>query len=232
MGVRTEVNTEGHASEVANESTIGLYQNGHQTDTIFVSNPGDSHFSLGNCNQTCFAVFTFGSGDPIELDPPLLDGGRFFSDPGTGGNSSAMSGPPPTDTDSTLVPGRQVEVQAVDSPSMFYFDFHPAYLSSQVTSVQLGLTFTTYLTVWSNISGVTGPSGDWADRVYGALLAQPWTISATYQVDANFNGTPVGIPTANMPNWTDFSGVKPFNQQGIIMTPPTVNHAVAVSADK
>ena len=117
--------------------------------------------------------------------------------------------------DASTVPplGMRKLVVEIDDPRLGLLAYHPADLTSALTQIQYNLDFNSFLVLWSSISGIpdtenntgtTGtppPGASIADRTYGILLQQPWSVRSTFSVDASGVGTLVGPAGPGNP-WT------------------------------
>jgi len=143
--------------------------------------------SAASANYAGTPVFE-GTDVPSLVSAPLLD--TNMTSPGIGGNSSAMGSSTPTSmVPLSSGPGQGNTYEAVDGPSISFPIVDLGYPQSELTSIQVGYSFTDSLVLWSNVSSGSGPTGDAFDHRYGVILEQPWTASGTLSVDANQNAT-------------------------------------------
>jgi hypothetical protein len=180
----------------------GIYQTNHAATEVFASNvPPPPHDP-----QTFYPVGAYSPNraddDPAVLTGPLLD--SVAAAPGSGGNSSLLSVRQYVDASTSPSLGKRKLVTALDWTRSGLLAKHPADLNSALTQIQYNLDFNSFLVLWSSISGVPdsrgtpppGPAGIvTADRTYGLILQQPWSIRSTCTGDAAGNGAlvaPVG----------------------------------------
>src|SRR5262249_44626802 len=120
--------------------------------------------------------------------------------------------------------------EAVDSPADSYAPVHPGYPGAALTRIRLNLSFTSFLILWTNVTGDMRPTGHWADRVYVVMSKQPWNVQATYDVDGAGNGSPVGTPSINLGALTSYDPPAPISATGVVMIPPVVGTSLARDA--
>jgi hypothetical protein len=208
-------------NETADEDIVGSYQNMHVVTSIFATNRAAA---TGN-----FAGPMFLPGDPAPVlqAAPLLDTGR--ASPGTGGNSSTLS-TSRVGTTTNLALGQRKLIETVDSPGQPYPIDHPGFAGNRLTQARFNLDFGAFLTLWSNVTAVITPSGNVADRTYVVIHEQPWTIRATFNIDATGNGTAVGTPAIALGAATTRNPVVPVTSTTAIMVPPTGLSLLALDA--
>jgi hypothetical protein len=118
----------------------------------------------------------------------------------------------------------------VDSPGQAFTATHLGFAGSSLTKFQFNLTFTGFLVLWTNVTGVVGPTGNVADQTYGVILEQPWNTAVTYNVDAAGNGAAAGAPAINLPAATTHSPVVAVTGTTGILVPPTGLSLLAINA--
>lgn len=101
-----------------------------------------------------------------------------------------------------------------------------------MTQAQFNFDFRGFLTVWSNVTGVIGPTGNVADRTYALVLEQPWMIRATYSVAAGGAGTAVGTPTVTMNAATTHNPAVPITGTAIVMVGPSGLGLIVIDAQQ
>lgn len=184
-------------NERANENIRASYAGPHSRFSIFASNR-TSATGAGN---------TFIPGDPAPalVAPPLLDSGR--GSPGTGGETATLTrSRVKSKTNRSL--GQRWIVESVDSPGDSAPLTHP-HFGTALNRYHFELFFSTALAFWTNVSGVSGASGDIADRVYAVIQDYHWDMRGEWTVSA------LGVVTNVTPMSVAISGprkaTKPYN---------------------
>jgi hypothetical protein len=218
-----------------------IYQNGHAIPAVLATNIGDATSSFAGR-----PMFVPGDPAPQQVNPPVLDSfGRTagFPAPGTGGYSSGLGMSQITSVSAQAQIGIQMLVEGGDSPGFSAPAVTPADGVSGLTQIHLNESFIGFLVVWTNVGGNNaldpvnigpplapngspagyGTLGSWADSVYGVVLEQPWSISATFAPNAAGNLSPVGNPTITAnPATLQNPVVPPANATTlVVLTPPT-----------
>jgi hypothetical protein len=122
---------------------------------------------------------------PAALAFPLLDSGRNVggvSIAGKGGDTATMNNStlnPPTN----LAVGQQYTVQCIDSPGRPFPLAHPAHPTESLVSVSYLQEFVANFCLWTNITKVSGATGDPADRVYSVIRVRPWTVEGAWNIN-------------------------------------------------
>jgi len=229
-GLRGATQVFGGWVQTVNPDVTGFYQNNHKDVIVFASNVPASHppFFLPNPPTTDPA--------PLLIAGPLLD--SLSAQPGTGGNSSLMPS-----SQQGLVPvqllgatpdpapslGTRTVVTAPDDPSQPFPAQH-AIVNNYLTDITDNLSFLSYLAVWSsasgtpdNVDGTPAPSGAIADRTYGVILQQPWSIRSTFSnIDALGSvQTSVSTVSLGQPLTLNNKGVAPIASTGAVLVSPT-----------
>lgn len=166
---------------------------------------------------------------PVILAPPLLDTGRPAG--GTGGDSSTLTRSRiRTRTPQAL--GERWIVEAVDSPgSGDQPGVHPVVAAAQLTSFTLRIRFDATLTVWTNRTAASGPTGDPADRLYAALLRVVWQQDGQWTINPVTGAIAVVVPptcviSATAPSSPAISAVT----SGVEVRPPTALNSLGRDA--
>jgi hypothetical protein len=217
-------------NETANEGIAGLYGGSggnHTAYTMFASNGSAVTTSFGG-----IPLFLPSSpAAPIAINPPLLDTGRVTPEPGSGGNSSTLS-QSRIGLTTNLAMGQRQTIEAVDSPASPYPTPDPGFPGSALYEADFAHTFRSSLVVWSNAINLINPTGDIADRVYGVVLEQPWTINAAYLVDANGNATAKLPAAVSAGGATVYAPVVPLSSTQATLSPPTVLTVLVLNAQQ
>ena len=120
---------------------------------------------------------------PALVAPPILDSGRGA--PGTGGDSSALGQSRIRNRTNQAVGERWI-VEAVDSPGVpagLVGGGHPVVAAARLTDFLTRLRFACHLTVWTNLTSASGPTGDPADRLYAVLDRVVWQMDGQWTVN-------------------------------------------------
>jgi hypothetical protein len=195
---------------------------------------------------------------------PVLDSGTSAAgiQKGTGGYSSNLVSSQITSVTPAVAGqvGVRMKVEAADSPSFAAPILHPADGVSLMTQIHLIDSYNSFLVVWTNLSGNNsqtpintfpgagspgsyGEIGAWADSVYGVVAQQPWSVSATYNVQPQWNvglgkwqvfAGPVNGPPTIVLNTTIYapSNVPSLTNPGMVLVPPTVGQLKAKNAQQ
>src|SRR5262249_10912671 len=201
----------GWIQNITAQNVVGSYANNHKTVYIFVSNPPASRFFLPPPPPPAPPP-----PPPAIIPVPLLDTGR--PNLATGGGTDTLTSSQFTSRTS-LAAGQTILVDAVDSPRLNPPLYYPPLPGNALQNFSFGLDFTAYLSVWTNSSGSSGGTGDPADTTYGVVLDQPWTVRATYNVNAAGAGTAVGTPSVTAGAATTHSPATPATMKVVAPTP-------------
>jgi hypothetical protein len=212
----------------ADIGTYGVAPNAHYTSRIPVSNGAAAGSQFGTT-----PLFLPGGAAPQPIGLPLLDS---LPTAGAGGNSSSL-GPlltRQTATQQSLPYGQQFLIEGADSPSTSYPLAHPAFGNPSLSECQFSLVFHTFLVAWASAAGTSSPTNTLADRVYGLLLIQPWSLSASYSIAPGGAVTDVGTPAVTLePSMaTVYSSVAPLPAPEPIMIPPVIQAVLAINAQQ
>jgi len=193
---------------------IGYYQNNHLDSWVFASNIQATASYATNHN---LSVFLPGDPDPEIIVGPVID--TFRSAPGQGGDSSNMGNVLLTASAIQPTLGRRVVVEDFDATLAAFPDTHDFYTTSTLTQIRYNLRFRSFLTLWSSMAGVSGPTGAVADRTYVVLLQQPWSIASGFAVDAHGNGSPFSMSAVTLdPTAATVYPVGPATVSGVVLT--------------
>jgi hypothetical protein len=223
----------GWVQNLSRPGIVAVYQNGHSGPWVFASNvPAALEFDPG-------AVA------PVLINGPLID--SLNPSPGIGGDSSLGSTSTfqdapvdALDPDPLPVLGKRKRVTYVDATRQGFPAVHPTPENSKLTEIDYNFDFDGFLVLWSSVTGapnqVTGvPSytGVLAERTYAAILEQPWSIRATFSVDAQGTGVlqPLVAPRVQSvqldPAIVHSGPVVPVTSTGAVLTPPTIQKSYA-----
>ena len=217
----------GWVQNISAQDVVGSYQANHTDAWVFASNSSKPQhapvFLPSDLPLT-----------PAIVNPPVLDtvrgdpviGGPA---PGTGGDSSTTNTSRQVDS-ATLNLGRRRLVEMVDATAGGFPAAHYFYTTSGLTQIRYNLDFNSLLTVWSNVGGVSGPTGSIADRTYAVVLEQPWIISATFNADGQGNSMAVGTPSVTLGLGRAHDPIVPITTNGAVIMPPTAQNLQADDA--
>jgi len=151
---------------------------------------------------------------PALLTFPLLDSGRNVggvSIAGKGGDSATMSNST-LNAPTNLAVGQEYVVQCIDSPGRPFPLAHPLHPSEALVSVSYLQKFVANFCFWTNVTNVSGATGDPADRVYSVIRIRPWTVEGAWDIDTvalTFNATTTHDISAS---WWYRKTVKPIDR--------------------
>jgi hypothetical protein len=128
---------------------------------------------------------------PAGISGPVLDVSNFGNE-GTGGNRCVGTetwvspGPRVPIAKSDLPVGQRWRIQMWDSPGDTCPPAHPAFLGS-LRAYRFNLDFRSYLCLWTNVTGVAGPTpgplsanADAACRLYSLVQVNQWEIRIAF----------------------------------------------------
>jgi hypothetical protein len=208
---------------VTGDASTSTYNTGHYITYFYVHNPDQANLTIGG-----IGYFLSGSTpDPYSL--PLIDNGPTITPPGRGGNSSTISSRVTNAV--ALQLGRQERIEAVDSPGQPALGDHPGWPTGTVSLTQttINLAFDCRLLFWASDGRNDGANGVWADRVYLAMLDQPWKLVVAYTVTPDGSGTPSQGSANAGPSKQSPSQV---NVQLPVLAGPPVSEVIAANAQK
>lgn len=172
-------------NESANENIVGTFTDStvappvnHASSSIFASNSAVA----SGANNT----FLPGDPAPVLVAPPLLDSGRPGA--GAGGNTATLTSSRITsraNLRTALAPaavGQRLLVEAVDSPGDGEGPNHPGFAAAQLVRFHFGLTFSAFLSLWTNLAANIGATGDSADRLYSVLRQVDWNMNGEWTI--------------------------------------------------
>jgi hypothetical protein len=151
----------------------------HTTPSLFVSNVAAA--TLRVRFGAAFMPTDLTHPAPAVIPPPLLDSGRGAT-AGTGGDSATLR------TSRIRLPrgvrplGQRWIVEAVDSPGDGDDGTHPLIVTAQLTAFRFGLSFSSFLAIWTNTTAVSGPTDDPAARAYAVLLRVNWSQNGQWTI--------------------------------------------------
>ena len=224
----------GWVQNLGTPNVIATYQNNHQDVWVFAGNRA--------ATQTP-GLFLQNDPSPQVLPGPLLD--DINPAPGTGGNTSLMSPsqqdvlllaqvPGPFNADPAPNLGKRTLITSFDATLADFNSFHWIFQNSTLTGVGYNLNFSTFLTLWSSGAGVADatsgtppPVGAIAERTYGVILQQNWSIASTFtDIDGTGHvGASISSVTLGQPLTFNNQGVAPLS--AVVLGPPTVQAAQA-----
>jgi hypothetical protein len=130
---------------------------------------------------TAFAPTDLTHPAPAVIPPPLLDSGRGAT-AGTGGDSATLRTSQIRPPRGVRPLGQRWIVEAVDSPGDGDYGTHPLIGTAQLTAFRFGLSFSSFLAIWTNTTAVSGPTDDPADRAYAVLLRVNWSQNGQWTI--------------------------------------------------
>ncbi len=174
-------------NETAVETTQGSYTDTvppnrlHTTPSLFVSNVAAATLRVLSGAPTAFAPTDLTHPAPAVIPPPLLDSGRGAT-AGTGGDSATLRTSQIRPPRGVRPLGQRWIVEAVDSPGDGDYGTHPLIGTAQLTAFRFGLSFSSFLAIWTNTTAVSGPTDDPADRAYAVLLRVNWSQNGQWTI--------------------------------------------------
>jgi hypothetical protein len=169
---------------------------------------------------------------PLLLALPLLDS---LPNAGIGGDSSSI-GPQQTrqSIGQRLAYGQRFIVQGIDSPGMPFPMVHPAFGNPGITQCEMNQSYAAFLVVWSSMVSNSQPNNAPADRLYGLVLTQPWSITAAYNIAANGTVTDIGLPTISLDPAAavSYGSAVALPTTAPIMIPPAILSVLTVNAGR
>ena len=208
-------------NETANENINGTFQDtsttppqNHQTPSVFASNRASASGTHAASGLRAFLPNPPSSDPaPALVNPPLLDTGRGSA--GTGGPTATLRTSQITSRTNLRSPaspaavGQRFVVEAVDSPGDGEGPTHPGFPAAKLISFRFGLTFSAFLSFWTN-SSTGSPAGAPADRLYSVLLEIDWQMGGEWSVNAATGAVAViTAPTAQITAHTPSSPLAP-----------------------
>jgi hypothetical protein len=215
----------------SSDATYGTAPNQHAFKYVPASATSQP---ISNSTYGDLRLFLPGDTPPLILALPLLD-----SPPnqgaGTGGDSSSIGRSINRQVlGQRLSFGQRFLIEGIDSPGASYPNVHPAFGGPSLVQCEMNQTFRASLVVWASSPGDGTASDTPADRAYGLVLSQPWSVTAAYNIAANGDVTDIGVPTIILdptvaliyPSAVPITGLQPK------LVPPTISEVLAVNASQ
>lgn len=215
-------------NESANEDIIGTFRDtsvapavNRLSTSVFASNAAAAT-GAGLTGR----AFIPGNPAPALEPPPLLDTGR--GNPGSGGDTACLTRSrirTRTNLRTPLAPaavGQRFLVEAVDSPGDGDGPNHPGFPAAQLVRFRFGLDFSAFLCFWTNITAVSGATGDPADRLYSALRQINWRMRGEWTVNPATGAiAQVTAPSVQITGSTTFNPLAAAVSVPVEVRPPT-----------
>jgi hypothetical protein len=196
-------------NERANEDIRGSYAGAHAVFSVFASNRA----SATGAGRT----FVPGDPAPVLVAPPLLDSGRGGA--GTGGETATLTRSRIRSRTDRAV-GQRWIVESIDSPGDSAPMTHPAH-GTRLQRYHFGLSFSAFLSFWTNRTGAAGATGDPADRRYACLRSYNWDMLGEWTVDAANNITVATAMSVTMSGKSTHNPLAENDDAGCEVRPPT-----------
>ena len=218
-------------NEVAVETIQGTYTDATVTPNQVLRTP-----SLFVSNVTAATLPTqtgraFAPTDPAPaiLAVPLLDTGRTPG-AGTGGDSATLTRSRIRSRTNRPLGERWI-VESIDSPGDGDGGTHPRVAAARLTAFNFGLTFGAFLAVWTNSTGVSGPTGDPADRAYAVVRRLTWVQNGRWAINPGTGAiTEVVRPATTVRSSVTTSPAVAARTTGVEVRAPVATDSIARDA--
>jgi hypothetical protein len=118
-----------------------------------------------------------------------------------------------------------VIVEAVDSPGDGESANHPGFPAARLVAFRMNLDFSAFMCFWTNITAVSGATGDPADRLYSVLRQVNWRMRGQWTI----NPATGAITTVVVPTVTNPSSVTTSPAVAAVTTPIEVRNPTGLS---